>query len=1690
MYFPHLRNPILAKNEPFVLLSRRLGGFLFRAIAIASAVAILGLPGALAQTNVTMQHYDISRTGQNTNETILTPANVNTNTFGKLFSYPVDGWVYAQPLYMPGITMGAGTPQAGTTHNVIFIATEHDSLYAFDADSNAGSNSNPLWQVSLLDNAHGVPSGVTATTVPNGDVSTGDIVPEIGITSTGVIDPSTNTWYVVGKTKETANAAGPYIQRLHAIDITTGAEKFAGPVMLSASVPGNGNGSTSGTLHWDPKWENNRASLLLLNGIVYIGFGSHGDNGPWHGWILAYHASTLAQTGAWCSSPNGSADGIWMGGSGLAAEVIDPAGHPFGRMFTATGNGTHSAPVNATVPLNYDNTMNFGDSVIKLDLAGGVPTMTSNGTTVGDDFTPHDQATLNNGDTDQASGGVLILPASVSGGKNLLVQLGKTGRIYIINRDAMGGYNPNNSTDPEESGANVGGLWGMPAYWNGNVYVWGTGDNLRAFSISNGVLSTTATSVSSENAGVYSPTPTISANGTSNAIVWDLKTDNYGSQGRAILYAHDATNVSRLLYSSESNVARDNPGNSVKFIVPTVINGKVYTGSESQVNVFGLLNGATQAGTPSISPASESFNPSVQVTITDSTPGAKIYYTTDGSTPTTASTLYSGPFTITTTSTVQAIAAGTGLLQSPVASATYSLVTQTATPTFSPAPGAYTAVQSVTISSATAGATFFYTTDGTTPSTSSTKYTGPVSVGATETLKAIATAPNLSNSAVASGLYTIDLGGVSSINFGSGFTAGSMVLNGSSTLNGTRLRLTDGNANEAASSWFNVQANIQNFTTDFSFQINPGSNPTADGFTFAMQANNASAVGPLGGGLGYGPDTSGGTGGIPNSVAVKFDLYSNAGEGVDSTGLYTNGASPTVPAVDMTNSGVNLHTTDIFHVHMTYDGTNLTMTVTDTTTNASFTHAFPVNIPSIVGGNTAYVGFTGGTGGLTAIQEIINWTFVANGTQQAAAAPTFSLAAGTYLGTQTVSLGDTTPGASIFYTLDGTTPGTSAGGSTMAYAGAITVTGTETISAIATAPGFTPSSVSSAKYTIESQVVTPTFSPAPGAFNSAQQVALSTTTAGATIFYTTDGTTPGTSVGGSTKQFTAATPIAVSSTTTIKAIATASGFFNSNVATGTFTINATGVSSINLSSGFTAGAMLLNGSAALNGTALRLTDTGANEAASAWFSSPANIATFTTNFSFQITPGTNPLADGFTFTIQGGGANALGPSGGGLGYGPDNVTNPSASTNTPIAKSVAVKFDLFSNAGEGIDSTGIYTNGASPTTPFVDMTGTVDLHSGHVINAQITYDGKNLTLILNDPTANTTFTHTWQINIPSTVGGNIANVGFTGGTGGDTAIQQILSWTLSTNLGATAAPTFSPAAGTYSGSQSVKLSDTTPSAAIFYTTDGTAPATKAGGSTLQYSTAITVSSSETINAIALAPNFSASPVVSAKYVIQSQQAATPTFSLASGTYVGTQSVTLSDTTAGATIYYTTNGSAPTISSTKYTAAISVAASETIKAIAVVGGFLNSNVASAMYTITGTPIVYETKNLPAVSSGPTFRQFAFSGFPDGTGTILDATKVGDNVTFTVNVAQAATYDVKLSVKQFTTRGTWQLSVNGVNVGPVQDEYANTGGTYAVLDIGTVTISNAGNQSFKFTVTGKDAASSGFTMSFDLLTLTPR
>jgi hypothetical protein len=270
------------------------------------SLALAAVSAHGAAVNVTTWRYDNTRAGENLDETQLTPSNVNSKTFGKLFSYGADGYVYAQPLYIAGLTI------AGGKHNVLFVATQHDSVFAFDADQNL-----QLWQASLIDTAHGAAAG--ATTVPSSDLGTNDIVPEVGITATPVIDSASDTLYVVAKSKE----KGAYVHRLHALDLLTGHEKPGSPVVIQATVPGNGVGSVSGSVAFDPEWELNRTGLLLFNGYVYVAFSAHGDNGPYHGWVYSFNASTLKQTAVFNSSPNGKGNGIWHSGAALAADTVN-----------------------------------------------------------------------------------------------------------------------------------------------------------------------------------------------------------------------------------------------------------------------------------------------------------------------------------------------------------------------------------------------------------------------------------------------------------------------------------------------------------------------------------------------------------------------------------------------------------------------------------------------------------------------------------------------------------------------------------------------------------------------------------------------------------------------------------------------------------------------------------------------------------------------------------------------------------------------------------------------------------------------------------------------------------------------------------------------------------------------------------------------------------------------------------------------------------------------------------------------------------------------------------------------------------------------------------------------------------------------------------------------------------------------
>ena len=556
---------------------------------ITACFAVAAFQAGWAQVSVTTYHNDNARTGQNLNESILTTANVNPNQFGRLFVQPVDGYIYAQPLYVPSVSIG------GQTHNVAFVATENDSVYAFDADSAAGAEASPLWHKSFID-----PPSVTTVDSIN-DIGCTDLVPQIGITGTPVIDPSTGTLYVVAKTKEN----GAFFQRLHALDITTGNEKFGGPVVIQASVPGTGGQVSFDALHQNP-----RPGLLLWNGVVYITSAAHCDHPPYHGWVLGYNASNLQQVAVWNSTPNGSDGGIWQSGGGPAA---DSAG-----IYFATGNGTFDVNTGG---------VDWGDTILKMSFpSGGTLQVLSS-------FTPFNQETLSDNDTDLGSGGVVLLPALPAGSahQNLLVQAGKEGSIYLVDRDNMGGYNSTTDKVVQELSGAAGGIFGMPAYWNNTVYFGGHSDNLKAFSFNaggSGLLSSSAVSYSPESFGFPGVTPSISANGSGNGIVWVIETDAYASNGPAVLHAYDATHLANELYSSAQNGTRDAPGPAVKFAAATVANGKVYVGTATQLATFGLLPFGITSPAPGITLSGSSADFSWTAVS-----GATEYLLTVGTTP-------------------------------------------------------------------------------------------------------------------------------------------------------------------------------------------------------------------------------------------------------------------------------------------------------------------------------------------------------------------------------------------------------------------------------------------------------------------------------------------------------------------------------------------------------------------------------------------------------------------------------------------------------------------------------------------------------------------------------------------------------------------------------------------------------------------------------------------------------------------------------------------------------------------------------------------------------------------------------------------------------------------------------------------------------------------------------------------------
>ena len=496
---------------------------------------------------------DLARTGQNLKETVLTPGNVSAATFGKLRFLATDGKVDAQPLYLSGLAV------AGTTHNVLYVASENASVYAFDADT--GST---LWHVSLLGPGES----------PSDSRGCNQVAPVIGITSTPVIDRAAGprgALYVVAMSN-----AGSYHQRLHALDVVSGAELFGGPREISATY----RAPDGSALSFDPGQYEERAALLLSRNTIYTSWTSHCDRAPYTGWIIAYSQATLAQTAVLNVAPNGTGTGyasagpaIWMSGGGPAADSA-------GNVYLLTGNGAFETTLDAN---GFPDKGDYGNSFLRL--AG-----TTGGLHVADYFTMHDELSESAADTDLGSGGAMLLPDltdSDGAPRHLAVGAGKNGTLYVVNRDAMGKFSgAGNNIWQELSGALYGGIWSTPAWFDGTLYYGPVGRGVLAFPVKNARFSNTPSSQTVTSFPYPGSAPAISANGSLNAILWAHENGN-----PAVLHAYDARNLAHELYnSSQASGGRDHFGAGNKFITPTIAGGKVFVGTQSGVAVFGLLH--------------------------------------------------------------------------------------------------------------------------------------------------------------------------------------------------------------------------------------------------------------------------------------------------------------------------------------------------------------------------------------------------------------------------------------------------------------------------------------------------------------------------------------------------------------------------------------------------------------------------------------------------------------------------------------------------------------------------------------------------------------------------------------------------------------------------------------------------------------------------------------------------------------------------------------------------------------------------------------------------------------------------------------------------------------------------------------------------------------------------------------------
>jgi hypothetical protein len=1325
-----------------------------------------------ANINITAFHYDPFIQGQDTQETILAPSTVNSNTFGKLASLPVDGYTYAQPLYVHGVMI------SGMPHDVAFVATQHDSVYAFDIVKNATTGAvtlTQIWQRSFINPS----AGITTITNVDGLSPNHDIQPEVGITGAPVIDPASSTLYVVAKTEEIRGDGGfHFVQRLHALDLATGAEKYittgnggyvigdthvatfannAPPVFANETtaimVPGSG-GETSGGANpmvaFSALRENQRPSLQLLNGRVYVAWASHGDTGPYHGWVVGFNETTLQPEKIFNTAPNASGVGIWQSEGALSTD---------GRyLYFAVGNG-FNGPNPAFDPTHG----NYSESVLKIDTMAAGTVMP-----VASFFTPFNWQQLDNSDADLGSGGVMLLPDSVgsTAHPHLMVETGKDGHIYLLDRDNLGGFTPGGPNNiVQDVVAGPGGVWGNPAFYqesanSGLIFYHGSGSDSRVFRITNGQIQQVSGNFiayrSNQTFGFPGAQPVISANGANNpssAVIWEVQTDNYGSQGPATLHAYalpsTATGNLTELYNSNQAGTRDQLSASVKFTSAIVTNGLVLVAqgggpaagnpASGTFNIFGLFAPPTMApAAPTNLAAMGLSSTQIQLTWTNPPPNQGAQATSVNIFRSTGDNQHYGTMPVATvagnattyTDTVSdpnqvyfyKVQASNVVGNSPFSNeASASPFVQ---PVLSLVNAASVAValtwtrppvanNHFNVERSTSPVFASFTTVATGLTTNTTTYT--------DTDPALVSSPGVYYYRVrafsTSGSTPFALSNVIGVKVGPDagkidYPAGTPIppapppfdlqANGSAQF-ADESRLTNA-VNQTGSIFSATPRNILNWTTTFQIRLHEGTQPNyANGFTFTIQAIGANALGQGLAGLGYQ--------GIGNSVAIKFETTTGAAENGTggSTGLFFNGDLPTVPSqngevnikLDATMVNLDSQSGKIITLSYAYNAANpsasvLHESITDPDhMSTPFTHDYTVDIPSLLGvpasGNTiGYAGFTGSSGsnGYWELQDVLNWVFTPTGP----AAPN----------RLTVVSGATTNALS-WKTTSADDQGYYVERSTNATTGFMR---------IATLPAGTTT------YT-DMGLTNP-----QGYYYRVQQ-------------FNHNGS------GGSELD---------------------SGY--SNVATGAVV----GVLFTNFASHSTLAA---NGNTTFPASppVLRLTNGNINQASSAWYTTPIGPGAFNTTFTLQDHPGPTGAADSVLFTIQNDprGLTAVGRGGGGGGY-------------DGIVKSIGVKFDLYAH-GTHSPLTGLFFNGQLPDSGSmlpgdVPLTG-INLGSGDPIQVTLAYDGGTLlTETVTDTVTQAVFTHTYStgMTLAQLIGGTSAYVGFTGGTGGEDATQDILSW--------------------------------------------------------------------------------------------------------------------------------------------------------------------------------------------------------------------------------------------------------------------------------------------------------------------------